>query len=102
MSQRVVWTSDNLRLTFVAPQAVWASVASAWRCVVRDVELCSVRELVRELATIEDATRGESAVEPRWRPTGTNRTIVPGRKAAIGAVLQRRHLECRHAELVPS
>ena len=46
-----------------------------------DVELCSVRELVHELAPIEDATRRESAVARRGRPTGAQPTMAAQQEA---------------------
>lgn len=46
----------------------------------RDVELWSVRELVHELAPIEDAARGESTVTRRGRRTGTQPTMVVRQK----------------------
>jgi hypothetical protein len=49
---------------------------------VRDVELNGrFRELVHELAPIEDAARGESTVTRRGRRTGTQPTMIVQQKA---------------------
>jgi hypothetical protein len=69
---------------------------------VRQAEFCSVRDLVPELATIEDSTRGERAVARRRRPTGAGRTMVTRQKAVVVDELRRRHPESRRTDIVLS
>jgi hypothetical protein len=64
-----------------------------------------VRELVHEVATIVDATAGESVVAGRgwrtgrWRRTGTQ-LIMIARQKAIVEELRRSHIEAQRTDTV--
>jgi hypothetical protein len=69
---------------------------------VRQVEFCSVWDLILELATIEDSTRGERTVARRRRATGARRTMVTRQNAVVVGELRRCHPESQQTDILVS